>query len=81
MKENFQLLLTLAMDLKLLCRLRELILRELGFHDIFKKVKVNCNKVFLPGIILLFIVVIISGRNCFCSFDYFDSLRVGRGER
>ncbi|XBI37208.1 hypothetical protein VPH35_122584 [Triticum aestivum] len=39
MKENFQLLLTLAMDLKLLCRLRELILRELGFHDIFKKVK------------------------------------------
>lgn len=68
MKDNCRLLLTLAMDLKLLCRIRELILRELGFTDIFKKVKVNFNKVLLPGIIL----VIISGHNCLCTFDYFD---------
>jgi hypothetical protein len=38
--------LTLRMNLKLLCRLRELVLRELGFRDIFKKVKVNANKGF-----------------------------------
>ena len=34
------LYLTFEMYLKLLCRLRELVLRELGFRDIFKKVKV-----------------------------------------
>jgi hypothetical protein len=44
MKENLGILLTLGMDLKLLCRLRELILRELGFNDIFKKVKVSSKK-------------------------------------
>jgi hypothetical protein len=36
--------LTLGIYVKLLCRLRELILRELGFRDIFKKVKVNSDK-------------------------------------
>jgi hypothetical protein len=36
--------LTLGIYLKLLCRTRELILRELGFSDIFKKVKVNSDK-------------------------------------
>jgi hypothetical protein len=47
MKENLGILLTLGMDLKLLCRLRELILRELGFNDIFKKVKVSSKKISL----------------------------------
>lgn len=31
------------LEFQLLCRLREQILRELGFRDIFKKVKVNAN--------------------------------------
>jgi hypothetical protein len=58
------------MDLKLLCRLRELILRELGFNDIFKKVKVSSNNVSLTWDNLLFMVVI--GNYCLRSFDDFD---------
>ena len=53
MKEIGGLLLTMGMDLKLLCRLRELILRELGFNDIFKKVKVSSNKVSLTWAIFV----------------------------
>ncbi|KAK2397499.1 damage-control phosphatase [Trifolium repens] len=32
------------LDILLLCRLREQVLKELGFKDIFKKVKVSSNK-------------------------------------
>ena len=72
MKEIIGLLLTLGMDLKLLCRLRELTLRELGFKDIFKTVKVSSNEVSLTWANLSFMVVITSGHYCVFSFDDFD---------
>lgn len=36
---------------KLLCRLREQVLRELGFRDIFKKVKVNVRLKIRQGLL------------------------------
>lgn len=36
--------------LQLLCRLREQVLRELGFRDIFKKVKVIIAHIFLSSV-------------------------------
>lgn len=54
---------------QLLCRIRELILRELGFRDIFKKVKVwfPCQNCFIP-------------KACFVLTDWFMMNSIGWGE-
>lgn len=54
---------------QLLCRIRELILRELGFRDIFKKVKVwfPCQNCFIP-------------KACFVLTDWFMMSSIGWGE-